>query len=223
MHQCYCESDAKGDVENRSFDETWFGKAVVRHLLEGHRGHYGPLEGPSITFSVIGFPHCVLNQARTHRIGIEFNVQSLRYTSQRFCNYVNLGYYNPEAIEKLIYLRPIGTYTDRDGRKYLYTEELRDQDLRIAHNLLIHYASRINYGFSPEHARSLLPFDFRQNFTVSYNVRSLMHFLDLRSKKDAQLEIRQLCDGIWPHFENWVPEIAEWYRENRWGKARLSP
>jgi thymidylate synthase (FAD) len=50
-----------------------------------------------------------------------------------------------------------------------------------------------------------------------------MHFLDLRSKKDAQLEIRQLCDGIWPHFENWVPEIAEWYRENRWGKARLSP
>jgi len=50
-----------------------------------------------------------------------------------------------------------------------------------------------------------------------------MHFLDLRSKKDAQLEIQILCQLMWVHFQEWVPQIAEWYQKNRLGKAKLSP
>ncbi|MFP3422992.1 FAD-dependent thymidylate synthase, partial [Bacillus sp. SIMBA_161] len=48
-------------------------------------------------------------------------------------------------------------------------------------------------GQSEEHARRLLYWDVvRQPFVFSGNARSLMHILDLRSKKDAQLEIRAL-------------------------------
>jgi len=50
-----------------------------------------------------------------------------------------------------------------------------------------------------------------------------MHLLDLRWKADAQLECQQLCELIWPHFAAWVPNVAQWYEENRKGKARLSP
>jgi thymidylate synthase (FAD) len=50
-----------------------------------------------------------------------------------------------------------------------------------------------------------------------------MHFLDLRSKKDAQMEIQAMCDLMWPHFQNWMPEVVGWYETNRLGKARLAP
>ena len=39
----------------------------------------------------------------------------------------------------------------------------------------------------------------------------------------AQLEIQQLCDLICPHVEEWVPNIAKWYKQTRLGKARLAP
>jgi thymidylate synthase (FAD) len=76
---------------------------------------------------------------------------------------------------------------------------------------------------SEEHARGKLPFDYRQHFVVSLNLRTLLHFLDLRFKKDAQLEIQKLCELMWPHVELWVPEVAAWYKTTRMGKARLSP
>lgn len=52
---------------------------------------------------------------------------------------------------------------------------------------------------------------------------SLMHLLDLRWKKDAQLEAQKLCELLYLHFETWMPALAHWYLENRAKKARLSP
>jgi thymidylate synthase (FAD) len=28
---------------------------------------------------------------------------------------------------------------------------------------------------------------------------------------------------MWPHFEEWIPAIAEWYKKSRLGKGRLAP
>jgi thymidylate synthase (FAD) len=50
-----------------------------------------------------------------------------------------------------------------------------------------------------------------------------MHFLDLRGKADAQIEIHQMCQMMMPHFEQWTPAVHNWYAKNRWGKARLAP
>jgi thymidylate synthase (FAD) len=54
-------------------------------------------------------------------------------------------------------------------------------------------------------------------------LRAMLHLLDLRAKADAQLEIRQLCDLMWPHLEAWAPEIAAWYKKTRLTRARLAP
>ena len=78
-------------------------------------------------------------------------------------------------------------------------------------------------GFSEEHARSMIPFDFRQNFVVSFNLRSALHFLDLRSKLDAQAEIVDLCNLIVPSLQEWAPEVMNDYICKRLGKARLAP
>lgn len=144
---------------------------------------------------------------------------SLRYTGLRFLDVVT----GKRDIEEVFYLRPVGDYEDRQGKKYHYSAEQRKADLEWCLEAAKRYSLDIEAGMSEEHARGKLPFDYRQHFIVSFNLRSLMHFLDLRSKKNAQLEIQKLCDLMWVHFENWTPEIADWYAKNRLGKAKLSP
>lgn len=216
MHQDYCE-DFVADQELP--EETKAGEIIVKKLLSGDKGHFGCLEHIQIIFNVGWFPHSVMQQARTHRVGVSFDVQSMRYTSQRIID-VQSG---KRDIEQVFYLRPTGFYADRKGAKYEYSESDRKIDLARCYDAACHYAHQIRQGKAEEQARGMIPFDFRQHFVVSFNIRSLMHFLDLRAKADAQQEIRWLCDLLWPHFVDWAPQVAEWYGEKRLHRARLSP
>ncbi|MFZ4674413.1 MAG: FAD-dependent thymidylate synthase [Nodosilinea sp.] len=144
---------------------------------------------------------------------------SFRYTGQRILDVVD----GKRDVEEVFYLRPLGFYTDRQGKKYEYTLDARQQDLDWCLEASRRYKTRIDQGFAEEHARGLIPFDIRQHWVMSANVRSVMHLLDLRWKADAQLEAQKMCEAIWPHFAAWVPAIAAWYEENRLKKARLAP
>ena len=148
-----------------------------------------------------------------------FDVQSMRYTGDRICKAAN----GELDLEEVFYLRKPDLYRDRNGHVYKYTEEHRAFDLNLCRAAAGRYAELIAQGFAEEHARGILPFDYRQHFVVSFTMRALMHFLDLRSKLDAQLEIRAMCDLMWPHFEEWAPQIAGWYQQHRRYKARLAP
>lgn len=216
MHQDYSE-DFIADARFPS--EQACGEIAVKCLLSGDKGHYGPIEHPTITFACGWFPHSTMQQARTHRVGTTFDCQSFRYTGSRIVA-VAKGLMN---IEDVFYLRPTGDYTDRFGKRYTYTQALRENDRGWCLRAAKRYQENIEAGMAEEHARGIIPFDVRQHFVVSFNIRSLMHFLDLRAKKDAQLEIQQLCELMLPHFESWCPEIYGWYSKNRLGKARLSP
>ena len=245
LRQDYCEGFV-WDERDRFPDEEAAGEVVVKNLLNGGRGHYGPLEHPQIVLNCGFFPHSTMQQIRTHRIGLSFDVQSFRYTGKRIARlgkvfrdhikqwaddvehvfYGETDEWNDELaglVEDVFYLRPEGDYSDRQGKKYTYTEELRREDIMTVAEAVMRYSCRIDQGFSEEHARGLIPFDVRQSWILSANARSLMHLLDLRWKADAQLECQWLCDLIWPHFEAWVPQVAEWYKVNRAKKARLSP
>ena len=216
MHQDYSE--------NFAYDETVppeekAGRLVIKHLLSANRGHYGPLEHPQITFNVGYFPHSMMQQVRTHRVGVSFDVQSFRYTGQRIIDVVQ----GKRNVEDVFYLRPVGGYTNRQGKHYIYTEEQREEDLEWCTEACQRYYQRINEGLAEEHARGLIPFDARQHFVLSCNMRSLMHLLDLRWKKDAQLEAQKLCELLYQRFYSWAPAIASWYKENRGQKAKLAP
>lgn len=177
------------------------------------------IEHPQITLNVGYFPHSMMQQIRTHRVGVSFDVQSFRYTGSRIIDVVE----GKRDVEDVFYLRPVDNYTNRQGKRYLYSEEQRQQDIKWCIKACKIYQQRISEGLSEEHARSLIPFDARQNFVMSCNARSLMHLLDLRWKKDAQLEAQKLCELLYVHFEAWMPTLAHWYLENRAKKARLSP
>ena len=218
MHQDYAENFVWDERDSWPSEEKC-GEVIVKQLLAGGRGHYGPLEHPQIVLNCGWFPHSTMQQIRTHRVGISFDVQSFRYTGQRVVDVAE----GKRDVEEVFYLRPLGAYSDRQGKRYEYTAELRQQDLDWCLQACHRYQERINQGFAEEHARGLIPFDVRQHWVLSANVRSLLHLLDLRWKADAQLEAQKLCEMIWPHVQDWVPAVAEWYETSRLKKARLAP
>ncbi|MFG3819068.1 FAD-dependent thymidylate synthase [Limnothrix redekei] len=218
MHQDYSENFVV-DERDQFPDEARAGELIIKHLLQGNRGHFGPIEHPQIVFNVGFFPHSTMQQLRTHRVGVSFDVQSGRYSGMRILDVIE----GKRALEEVFYLRPVDYYSDRQGKKYFYSPEQRQADLDWCLEACKRYKQRIEEGLSEEHARGLIPFDVRQHFVMSCNARSLMHILDLRAKADAQLEIQKLCDLLMVHFKNWMPALADWYETNRLGKARLSP
>ena len=200
-------------------DETQCGEWVIEQLLANERGHWGPLEHPSITFSCSGFVHNVIVQARTHRVGISFDVQSQRYTCKRILK-VAEAKLTPKEV---FYVRPPGFYTNRKGKKYEWTEMDYQTQLGLCQAASDRFADQYKLGVSEEHARDYLPQNIRQNFVVTFSLRSLLHFLDLRAKLDAQLEIQALCEAMIEPTRTWVPEIFEYYSEKRLHRARLAP
>ena len=218
MHQDYSEDFVAGDRDNWP-DEQRAGEICIKRLVAGDRGHFGPFEHAQIVLGVGWFPHSVMQQARTHRVGVSFDVQSMRYTGERICRAAD----GDLELEEVFYLRPIGEYRGRIGNKYDYTEEQRKIDLELCQQSAERYRDLLRSGFSEEHARGILPFDYRQHFIASFSLRAFLHFMDLRAKQDAQLEIRQLCDLMWPHMVEWAPAFAAWYEKNRLHKARLAP
>ena len=218
MHQDYAE-EFVWDQRDRAPDETKAGENVIKYLLAGERGHYGPLEHPQITFNVGFFPHSMMQQIRTHRVGISFDCQSFRYTGKRILDVAE----GKRDVEDVFYLRPVGEYTNRQGKRYFYSEEQRQADLEWCIEASKRYQKRIDEGLAEEHARGIIPFDTRQHFVMSCNARSLMHLLDLRWKKDAQLEAQKFSELLFGHFQEWTPQLAQWYLETRAKKAKLSP
>ena len=76
MHQDYAEAFVWDERETFPSEEKC-GEIIVKQLLAGNRGHYGPLEHPQIVLNCGWFPHSTMQQIRTHRVGISFDVQCL--------------------------------------------------------------------------------------------------------------------------------------------------
>lgn len=144
---------------------------------------------------------------------------SMRYTGDRIRKAAN----GELELEEVFYLRPVGDYSDRQGKKYTYSPEQRAIDLQLCRAAAERYRALLDAGYAEEHARGILPFDYRQHFVVSFSLRAMLHFLDLRAKLDAQQEIRELCDLLWPHLQAWTPQFADWYEKSRLHRARLAP
>lgn len=241
LHQDYSPDPV---IEQNTPSEDKCGLIAVKRLLNGNKGHFGCLEHPSITLNCLNFPHSVVQQARTHRIGVSFDVQSFRYTEQ----WADIGWQifesvggspltvnergepvviifpeQREQLEAIAYLRPVGEYQSRKGKKFNYREDIREKDLGVIANAAVNYALNIQLGMAPEQARGTITFDYRQHFVVTFNLRSLLHFLDLRAKPDAQWEIVQLAELIVKEAKLWCPEIMAWYLDRRYRKAILAP
>lgn len=213
LHNDYSEVP----VWDTDLPEDRCGEIVVRRLLKGDRGHYGPLEHAHLSV-LLRVDHDTMVQLRTHRIA-SFDVQSNRYTGQRFIDVAT----GERSVRDVFHFRPPGTYRDRQGDPYNWTES-DNAKLAIAYRNACHrYHELRKEGISEEHARQVLPGAFFQNVFMTMNARMWLHLLDVRLKPDAQYEIRWAMELLTGAIRNWIPEIANWYMTNRQNKARLAP
>jgi thymidylate synthase (FAD) len=144
---------------------------------------------------------------------------SMRYTGDRVIQVAE----GSVPVDDVFSLRPPGTYLDRDGKRYIYAGFDIEEDRQACFAAAMEYANRRAAGRPEEDARRVLPTCYFQNAYVSGNLRSWLHLLDVRLKKDAQLEIREVADRAAIHIMEWAPQVTEWWQNTRAGKALLAP
>lgn len=138
----------------------------IKHLLE--RGHESVLEHAVVTFDVDGVSRALSHQAVRHRVGVSFTQRS-----QRYCNEYNFDYVIPKSISN--------------------NEEAQKHYLSVMGEIQNGYDTLREFNIKPEDARMLLPNACKTTFSVTFNFRSLRHFLKLRCDHHAQWEIREMA------------------------------
>jgi len=148
-------------------------------------GHTSTLEHSLIHFEIQRFPRSILQEVVRHRIGISYSVQSTRFTLRKELKKIITPFhdgvhYKFEEASKFIYL----TGVDEIDKHNTETLEL----IRT----LVHHGEIKN-----DVLKQLLPEAYCCDFRVSYNHRSLRHFLELRSNSDAHYLIRELTKEMY--------------------------
>ena len=131
-------------------------------------GHQSPLEHCTFTFGVEGVSRALLAQLTRHRIA-SYSVKSQRYVKE-------------------------------DGFKYVTPDSIREDDMlyleyiRLMDDIQKFYNSAIKRGVLAEDARYVLPNACSTQLIMTFNIRSLLNFFELRCCNRAQAEIRQMAD-----------------------------
>lgn len=152
-------------------------------------GHTSVTEYATFVFEIRGVSRALLAQLTRHRIGCSFTVRSQRYCNEDQFNYVIPLTIKNKECAKVEYIKLMNTINET----YKYLQEL---------------------GVPNEDARYVLPNACETVLTCSFNLRSLMHFLNERLCTRAQWEIRYIARamrdlvlGIYPQLKsNLVPK-----------------
>lgn len=196
---------------------------LIGHMLQ--RGHFGPTEHVSATFTIEGISRSCMAQITRHRHA-SFDVQSMRYV--RF-DEVKPG----QAVVEIPELSDPGLpgrnaefggefHAEQSDDAILLTRQQIYWDA-IEHSFA-RYQELLDWGVAPEHARMVLPIGTEVNLVVSLNARMLMHLFDMRTAADAQGEIQEVSGEILQLSKEWCPGVFEYYEQEMQGrKNRLGP
>lgn len=161
---------------------------LIRFLLE-HK-HDTPFEHNQLSFRVKA-PIFVVRQWMRHRMN-SYNEISYRYVESALEFYIPSQWRFQDKINKQA---STGAFLD-DSLKEKYIKSLQ-----VAGKT---YEELLTGGVSREMARSVLPLCTYTEFIYTSNLRSLMHFLELRLHQGAQKEIQLFAQALLqlatPHF-----------------------
>jgi len=165
-----CASAAKLTHSNLAGDqliEKMSGEQIGRLLDSVIRlGHTSVIEHVDFTFSIAGISRACSHQLVRHRMA-SYSQQSQRYVK------FEESFVEPETI--------------------LQNEKTRDIFERELKSCYECYQRLLELEVPKEDARYILPNASKTNLFVTMNARSLTNFFELRLRKDAQWEIRELA------------------------------
>jgi len=155
-------------------------------------GHHTPFEKSSLHFLVCTDIASHIHILK-HRIGVSVNAESARYKELK-----EDKRYIPEDWEGIPVNRE--TYSGHSkfkmGEQYKWTEVLEEYTKignQLYHQCVADLEPVLGRKRAKESARFFKTYNSQIEADVQFNFRSLAHFLNLRNKPDAQLEIREIA------------------------------
>lgn len=153
---------------------------LIRFLMR--HDHTSPFEHNQMSFRIKA-PMFVARQWMRHRMN-SYNEISYRYVK------APLEFYTP------LYWR----YQDTNNKQGSYGQ-FEDADVTRMYQASIDYAVQVyeamlEAGVAREQARAILPMSTYTQYIFTCNLLSLLHFVNLRIRSDAQFEIRQYAHAM---------------------------
>ena len=160
--------------------------AFVRKLIE--RGHESVLEHASITVRF------VCDRGVSHEI-VRHRLASYSQESTRYCNYSGDRFRN-----NITFIKPCFLDEGTGGYK------LWKQAMFIAEK---EYFAMLNWGCTPQEARSVLPNSTKTEIVMTANLREWRHFLKLRTAKAAHPQMRELTVPLLHELQERIPVVFD--------------
>lgn len=144
-------------------------------------GHESVIEHAFFTFEISGISRACSHQLVRHRIA------SYSQRSQRYVDESGVKFVTPESISR------------NKEALHLYSEHMWDVSDT--------YDALRNLGIPKEDARFVLPNATETTIIMTMNARSLRHFIDTRTVKAAQWEIKELALEVLSEAHKAAPSI----------------
>ncbi|WP_019588747.1 FAD-dependent thymidylate synthase [Deinococcus apachensis] len=172
---------------------------LISYLLRHQHG--SPFEHNLITFKIV-CPIFVDRQVVRHRVGVSKNEISGRYVEMQERNFT------PPSFRKQSPSNRQASVEDDGTLDQVQATQIWEEAWRNAFNA---YQELLRLGVTREQARGVLPLSLYTESYYTFNVRSLLHFLELRDHEGAQYETRlyaramaQLAEPLFPvTFREW--------------------
>lgn len=177
-------------------------KKLMRFLIE-HR-HETPFEHNQLVFEVTA-PIFVFREWHRHRVGWSYNEWSMRYLAGG--EDVDLEFYTPIKLRR----QSKSNRQASDG-EFFSEEYFLNINSAYSHSYAV-YRKLLADGVAKELARIVLPVGMYSSMWATCNLRSLMHFLELRLDSAAQFEIREYAKGMLKLAEQHFPVTMSLWRE----------
>ena len=176
--------------ENQSNFET--SEKLINFLIK-HK-HWSPFEMADMTVE-IKTSRAIAQQIIRHR-SFSFQEFSQRYSAATEIEPLELRYKaetNRQSSSDVL-----------DENHYLYDEiyKLQEDTFRV-------YNHMIENGIAKECARGILPLNTQSTIYMKGSIRSWLHYLQIRTAENTQLEHRQVAFGILEIFKKEFPLISK--------------
>lgn len=181
-------------------------KGLVKFLVR--EGHHVPLEHTLLTFRIHA-PIFVTRQILKHRAGVSISEESGRYRE------LEPVFYKPGRDRKIKQVGKTGDYNFVDADEEAHATV--DSAVIYAGNAAWScYETMLEAGVAKEVARMVLPVNLYSTMFATFNLRSALHFVNLRTSRTGshpQHEIEQVAEPIYEVLKERFPNVVAAWEE----------
>jgi len=169
-------------------------KKFVRQLID--KGHHSVIEHANMTVKFI------CDRGVTHEL-VRHRLAAYSQESTRYCNYSRVVTF---VIPPWVYIPP-GEYN------YLSSEAEIIRPVSTWYRAMLSaerdYKDLLDYGWSPQQARAVLPNSIKTEIVMTANLREWRHVFTLRCAKAAHPQMRELMIPLFEECRTKMPEFFE--------------